>query len=222
MSAAATLVWLIEDNAMLSRTVARAVGTLPDFVCAGTFPRCEEALARLDAGQHQPPGIILLDVGLPGMSGLEGISLLKARAPAAQIVIFTVFDDDEKIYQAICAGASGYLLKGSPVAELTAALEQVARGGSPMTPRIARRVLEMFSRLAPPPRGAETQALSPRERQIVEGMAAGLTNKEIAANLGLSAHTTDGYTRSIYEKLHVNSRSGAVAKALGARLFEPR
>mgnify|MGYP002073364745 CR=1 FL=1 len=220
MSAPPILVWLIEDNAMLGRTVARAVGTIPRFRCDGIFHRCEEALARLDSGASPLPDIFLLDVGLPGMSGIEGISLLKKRAPDSQIVIFTVFDDDEKIYKAICAGASGYLLKGSPVAELIAGLEQVARGGSPMTPRIARRVLAMFSKLAPQTSGEETLSLSPRERQIVEGMAAGLTNKEIAAKLGLSAHTTDSYTRSIYEKLHVNNRSGAVAKALGGRLFE--
>jgi DNA-binding NarL/FixJ family response regulator len=151
------------------------------------------------------------------MNGLDGIARLRAIAPQAQVVILTVFDEDEKIYRAICAGASGYLLKGTPMDELALALEQVARGGSPMTPRIARRVLEMFSRLAPRPETAPTM-LSPRERQIVEGMAAGLTNKEIAGRLGLSAHTTDSYTRSIYEKLHVNSRSGAVARAMRDRL----
>jgi DNA-binding NarL/FixJ family response regulator len=220
MSAPATQVWLIEDNALLAAAVARAIKTSPGFVCDGTFPRCEEALATLDAIRPRVPDIIVLDVGLPGMSGLEGISRLKERAPDSQIVIFTVFDDDEKIYRAICAGASGYLLKGLPVPELIAALEQVALGGSPMTPRIARRVLAMFSKLAPQSSDESSMALSPREKQIVEGMAAGLTNKEIAAKLGLSAHTTDSYTRSIYEKLHVNSRSGAVAKALGKQVFE--
>ena len=124
---------------MLGRTMARAVGTIPRFRCDGIFPRCEEALARLDSGQLPLPNIVLLDVGLPGRSGLDGISLLKKRAPDAQIVIFTVFDDDEKIYRAICAGASGYLLKGAPMAELIAALEQVARGGSPRSPRVANR-----------------------------------------------------------------------------------
>lgn len=220
MSVPPRLVWLVEDNAMLGRTVARAVATMPRFRCDGIFQRCEDALARIDSGHVPLPDIILLDVGLPGMSGLDGISLLKKRAPDSQIVIFTVFDDDEKIYKAICAGASGYLLKGSPIAELVGALEQVARGGSPMTPRVARRVLAMFSQLAPQSGGEQTLSLSPRERQIVEGMSAGLTNKEIAAKLGLSAHTTDSYTRSIYEKLHVNNRSGAVAKVLGGRLLE--
>lgn len=217
MNATARVVWLIEDNAVLRRTVARAIGSIAGFTCGATFERCEEALTTLETARQTLPNIILLDVGLPGMSGLDGIVRLKEHAPNAQVVILTVFDDDEKIYRAICAGASGYLLKGAPMDELTMALEQVARGGSPMTPRVARRVLEMFSKLAPR-KEAEAAMLSPRERQIIEGMAAGLTNKQIADRLGLSAHTTDSYTRTIYEKLHVNSRSGAVAKAMRDRL----
>jgi DNA-binding NarL/FixJ family response regulator len=212
MTAAKKNVWLIEDNAALCRTIARVIGTIHGLSCTEKFFRCEDALARLAEPGALRPDIVLLDVGLPGMSGLDGIGLLKERAPAAQVVILTVFDDDEKIYRAICAGASGYLLKGAGMDELAAALGQIMRGGAPMTPRVARRVLEMFSRLAP--RETAAPALSPRERQVVEGMAEGLTNKEIAAKLGLSTHTTDGYTRSIYEKLHVKTRSGAVAKAM--------
>lgn len=210
-------VWLIEDNATLRQTVARSIAAIVEFHCPAQFPRCEDALDRLRERPAEAPAIILLDVGLPGMSGLDGIALLKQAAPGSQIVVLTVFDDDDKIYRAICAGASGYLLKGAPLDDLAAALAEVSRGGSPMTPRVARRVLEMFSRLAP--RETSTAGLSPRERQIIEGMAEGLTNKEIADRLGLSAHTTDGYTRAIYEKLHVNSRSGAVARAMRDRLF---
>ncbi len=210
-------VWLIEDNATLRHTVARAIAAIPGFDCAAQFQRCEDALGRLGEPDEAGPDIILLDVGLPGMSGIDGIALLKQASPRTQVVILTVFDDDDKIYRAICAGASGYLLKGAPLDDLAAALDEVSRGGSPMTPRVARRVLEMFSRLAP--RETALAGLSPRERQIIEGMVDGLTNKEIAERLGLSAHTTDGYTRAIYEKLHVNTRSGAVAKAMRDRLF---
>lgn len=210
-------VWLIEDNATLRQTVARAIMAIADFRCTAQFERCEDALTQLGKHPEQVPAIILLDVGLPGMSGIDGIALLKHAAPSVQIVILTVFDDDDKIYRAICAGASGYLLKGAPLDELAAALSEVSRGGSPMTPRVARRVLEMFTKLAP--RESNAAGLSPRERQVIEGMAEGLTNKEIADRLGLSAHTTDGYTRAIYEKLHVNSRGGAVAKAMRERLF---
>ncbi|MDP3069981.1 MAG: response regulator transcription factor [Opitutaceae bacterium] len=210
-------VWLIEDNATLRHTVARAIAAIPGFACAAQFQRCEDALTRLGESDEARPDVILLDVGLPGMSGIDGIALLKQASPRTQVVILTVFDDDDKIYRAICAGASGYLLKGAPLGDLAAALDEVSRGGSPMTPRVARRVLEMFSRLAP--RETAMAGLSPRERQIIEGMVDGLTNKEIAERLGLSAHTTDGYTRAIYEKLHVNTRSGAVAKAMRDRLF---
>lgn len=209
-------VWLVEDNATLRRSIARLVDAIAGFRCAAQYQRCEDALSQLAADAPAGPDIVLLDVGLPGMSGLDGVSQIKDLSPRTQVVILTVFDDDEKIYRAICAGASGYLLKGAPVADLTAALADVSRGGSPMTPRIARRVLEMFSKLAP--RTGHAPGLTPRERQIVEGMADGLTNKEIAARLGLSVHTTDSYTRVIYEKLHVNTRGGAVAKAMRDRL----
>ncbi|MDP3069958.1 MAG: response regulator transcription factor [Opitutaceae bacterium] len=210
-------VWLIEDNATLRQTVARAIGTLAGFRCAAQFQCCEDALARLSDQPEAAPEIVLLDVGLPGMSGLDGIALIKQAAPGTQVVILTVFDDDDKIYRAVCAGASGYLLKDSLLDELATALHEVSRGGSPMAPRVARRVLEMFSRLAP--RATDSSVLTPRERQIVEGMADGLSNKQIAARLGLSPHTTEDYTRNIYEKLHVNTRSGAVAKAMRHRLF---
>lgn len=209
-------IWLIEDNATLRRSIARLVDAIVGFRCTGQYQRCEDALSQLAAHGSAGPDIVLLDVGLPGMSGLDGVSRIKDLSPCTQVVILTVFDDDDKIYRAICAGASGYLLKGARVADLTTALTDVSRGGSPMTPRIARRVLEMFSQLAP--RTSHAPGLSPRERQIVEGMADGLTNKEIAARLGLSVHTTDSYTRVIYEKLHVNSRGGAVAKAMRDRL----
>lgn len=203
-------VWLIEDNASLRRNVARVVDAVPGFHCTGLFHRCEDALARLRTPAAPQPAVILLDVGLPGMSGLDGIVQMKEIAPAVQIVILTAFEDDEKIYRAICSGASGYLLKSASLAELAAALAEVAAGGSPMTPRVARRVLEMFSRLAPQP---AAQLLSPRERQVIELMADGLTNKEIAARLSLSIHTVVEYVGDIYGKLHVNTRAGAVAKA---------
>jgi DNA-binding NarL/FixJ family response regulator len=210
MPEAIRTVWLIEDNASLRRNVARVVDGVPGFKCAGLYHRCEDALARLREPAAPRPAVILLDVGLPGMSGLDGIAQMKETAPAAQIVILTAFEDDEKIYRAICAGASGYLLKSASLAEVASALAEVAAGGSPMTPRVARRVLEMFSRLAPQP---AAQLLSPREREVMELMAEGLTNKEIAARLTLSVHTIVEYVSDIYGKLHVNTRAGAVAKA---------
>lgn len=206
-------VWLIEDNALFRRTVGRVLEALPGITAVEGFGSAEAALEKLDAGPA--PGTVLVDVGLPGIDGIECIRRLKARAPAAQILVLTVFEDDEKIFRAVCAGASGYLLKSATMQEIAEAVAEVRRGGSPMTPQVARRVLEMFSRLAPARRD---YGLAPREREVLELYVRGLTNKEVADKLSLSVHTIATYNKSLYEKLHVNTRSGAVAKALKERL----
>lgn len=206
-------VWLIEDNVLFRRTVGRVVEALPGITAVEGFGSAEAALEELETGPA--PGTVLIDVGLPGIDGIECIRRLKARAPAAQILMLTVFEEDEKIFRAVCAGASGYLLKSASMREIAEAVAEVRRGGSPMTPRVARRVLEMFSKLAP---ARNDYRLGPREREVLELYVQGLTNKEVADRLSLSVHTIDSYNRSLYEKLHVNTRSGAVAKALKERL----
>jgi DNA-binding NarL/FixJ family response regulator len=213
MNAASIPVWLIEDNAPFRRAVARVLDQSGDIHCAGAFGRCEDALAAL--ARSPAPRLILLDVGLPGMSGIDGIPLLRQQAPSALILVLTVFEDDEKIFRAICAGACGYLLKTAASEELVQAIREALAGGGPMNARIARRVLEMFARLAPP-RG--DYGLSPREKEILEATVQGRTKKEIAALLELSFHTVDSHLRHIYEKLEVNTRTGAVAKALKEKL----
>ena len=205
--------WLIEDNALFRRTVTRIVADLPGVSAAEGFGNCEDALRTIEQGER--PDTVLIDVGLPGIDGIEGIRQIKARVPAAQILVLTVFEDDEKIFRAICAGASGYLLKSASMQEIVEAVAEVRRGGSPMTPRVARRVLEMFSKLAP---AQQDYGLAPREREVLERYVKGFTNKEVADQLSLSVHTIDSYNKSLYEKLHVNTRSGAVAKALKERL----
>lgn len=202
-------VWIIEDHAALRRTMVRVLNAEPDLQCTGDFDSCEKALAAL--GRDGAPDLVLLDVGLPGMSGLEGIRRIKEQAPCTQVVLLTVFDDDDKVFQAICAGAAGYLLKTSSAADIVQAVRDALAGGSPMNPRIARRVLEMFSRLAPK---RSDYGLSDREKEILQLMVTGLIKKEIADRLSLSVHTVDTYLRRIYEKLEVNTRTGAVAKAL--------
>ncbi len=201
--------WIIEDHAAFRRTLARVLNAEPGLRCDGDFDSCEKALARL--AHEAAPDLILLDVGLPGMSGLEGIRFIKEKAPKTLVVILTVFEDDDKVFAAICAGAAGYLLKTSSAAEITQAVREALDGGSPMNPRIARRVLEMFSRLAPK---QSDYGLSEREKEILQLMVSGLIKKEIADRLTLSVHTVDTYLRRIYEKLEVNTRTGAVAKAL--------
>ena len=201
--------WIVEDHASFRRTLVRLLSTETDLQCPRDFDSCEKLLTALSGSTA--PELILLDVGLPGMSGLDGIRLIKERAPKTLIVILTVFEDDDKVFQAICAGAAGYLLKTGSGADITQAVRDALAGGSPMNPRIARRVLEMFSKLAPK---QNDYGLSDREKEILQLMTTGLIKKEIADRLSLSVHTVDTYLRRIYEKLAVNTRTGAVAKAL--------
>ena len=202
-------IWIIEDHAAFRRTLVRVLNAEEGLQCTRDFDSCEKVLNAL--GHDDAPDLILLDVGLPGMSGLDGIRLIKERAPTTLIVILTVFEDDDKVFRAICAGAAGYLLKTSGAADITQAVRDALEGGSPMTPRIARRVLDMFSKLAPK---QSDYGLSEREKEILQLMTTGLIKKEIADKLTLSIHTVDTYLRRIYEKLEVNTRTGAVAKAL--------
>lgn len=202
-------IWIIEDHAAFRRTLVRVLNAEGGLQCSRDFDSCEKALAAL--ASDDAPDLILLDVGLPGMSGLDGMRLIKERSPKALVVILTVFEDDDKVFSAICAGAAGYLLKTSSATEITEAVRDALDGGSPMTSRIARRVLDMFSKLAPK---HSDYGLSDREKEILQLMVTGLIKKEIAERLTLSVHTVDTYLRRIYEKLEVNTRTGAVAKAL--------
>ena len=203
------MIWIVEDHAAFRRTLIRVLNAETDIQCSRDFDSCEKALAALTGGDL--PDLVLLDVGLPGMSGLDGIRLIKERSPKTLVVILTVFEDDDKVFQAVCASAAGYLLKTSSAAEITQSVHEALAGGSPMNPRIARRVLEMFSKFAPK---QSDYGLSDREKEILQLMTTGLIKKEIADRLTLSVHTVDTYLRRIYEKLEVNTRTGAVAKAL--------
>ena len=202
-------VWITEDHAPFRRTIARVLGTEEGLQCTAQFDSSEALLKALQGTEK--PQLLLLDVGLPWMSGLEALRLIRERSPKTLVVILTVFEDDDKIFQAICAGAAGYLLKTSTAAEIVQGVRDALAGGSPMNPRTARRVLEMFSRMAPK---QSDYGLSDREKEILQLMTTGLIKKEIADRLSLSVHTVDTYLRRIYEKLEVNTRTGAVAKAL--------
>ena len=207
-------VWLVEDNESFRNTVARALGQVPFLECPHRFPNAEEALDALEDGAVA--NVILLDVELPGMNGVEAVARIKSLSPSTRVIMLTVVDSDNKIFNAICAGASGYLLKTSPAQKIIDAIQEVHVGGAPMTPQIARSVLEMFSRFSLP---TNEYRLTNRERMILELMVQGLIKKEMADRLSLSYHTVDTYLRNIYAKLHVHTRTGAVAKALKERLF---
>ena len=206
-------IWLVEDNSTFRRTMTRVLEAQADFECGEGYAKSEHALAALERGLK--PDIILLDVGLPGMTGLEALPLFRAKAPEAKVLILTAFEDDAKIFRAICAGAAGYLLKTSSPEEICGAIREVLAGGAPMNGRIAARVLEMFAQFGRP---TKDYHLTERETEILELITEGRLKKEIADRLELSVHTVDTHLRKIYVKLEVNTRSEAVAKALKEKL----
>ncbi len=207
-------IWIVEDNDLLRESIALIINQAPGLTCPLDVATCEEALLALDDGAV--PEIILLDIGLPGMSGIEGIAPIHARSPSTQVLMLTVHKDSDNVFEALCAGASGYLLKPASPARIVEAIEDVRRGGAPMSPQIARKVLDMFTRLAV---RRKDYGLSQREREVLHLLVDGLTQKRIAEHLFLSEHTINTHIRNIYAKLHVHSRSGAVAKALRERLI---
>jgi DNA-binding NarL/FixJ family response regulator len=206
--------WMIEDNHAFRSTVARLLNQTADIRCTHSFPACEDALNLLQTGAMVD--VMLLDVELSGMNGIDGLKKIKAISPVTRVIMLTVFEDHERVFRAICAGASGYLLKASPFDRIVESVHQVMAGGSPMSPRVATSVLEMFTRMAGPKKDF---GLTEREREVLELMKEGLTKKEIAGRLELSFHTVDDYLRNIYAKLHVHSQAGAVAKAMKHELF---
>lgn len=210
-------IWLVEDNAMFATGVQRVIDNFDGMICSGSFRSVEQAFAAL--ATSAAPDVILLDVQLPGMDGITALAILKALAPQARIIILTVFDDAEKIFRAVCAGASGYILKSSGIDQIGEAIRQVMDGGAPMTPEVARKVLDAFAAIDQGPSGGNDYNLTPRECDILRLMADGLVKKEIGDALGISVHTVSTHMQRVYEKLHVRTNTGAVAKALRERLI---
>lgn len=202
-------VWLVEDNALFRITTAELLDEQPTLRCPRSFATCEELLALLENGEA--PDIVLLDIGLPGIDGIEGARRIRELSPTTRVIMLTVHEERDTIFEAIRAGASGYLLKSGTAASIVAALRDVASGGAPLNAHIARKILEDFQ--AGPHRRAE-YGLTPRETEILELMTEGHTLGVLAERLQLSVHTIDTHVRNIYTKLQVRSRSGAVAKAL--------
>jgi DNA-binding NarL/FixJ family response regulator len=211
---AALSVWIVEDDEYFRETVHGILSGSSVVDSAEAFDSCEDALATMEA--VSPPDVMLMDISLPGMSGIQGMQRVHALSPKTTIIMLTVHEDNDKIFEAICAGAGGYLLKPSTPAAILDAVQSAQRGGAAINPQIASRVLGMFARLAVP---RMEYGLTPRENEILEIMADGLTKKEIADRLFLSFHTVDMHIRNIYSKLHVHSRSGAIAKAVRERLI---
>ncbi len=208
------VVWVVEDDDRFGRQLAHLVGLSGSFICERVLSTCEEALGRLE--DDIPPDILLMDIGLPGMSGIEGIRRVKAITPSTQVVMLTVFEDTDTIIRAIGAGASGYLHKGSSMDEIVDLLKTTAHGGAPINPQIARKILDVFARLAAPPADS---GLTAREKQVLSLLVDGLVEKQIAEKLFVSFNTVDKHVRNIYTKLQVQTRAGVVAKVLKERLL---
>jgi DNA-binding NarL/FixJ family response regulator len=200
---------IVEDNDQLRSTLARVLNRAEGFQCLSQYPNAEAALESIP---KERPDVVLMDINLPGMNGVECVRRLKQSAPEMQVVMLTVYEDTENIFNALAAGASGYLLKRTKSAELLEAIRDVVRGGSPMTTHIARKVVQSFQR--PATSVEPTEDLSPREKEVLDCLAQGFLYKEIAGKLGISYETVHTYIRRIYEKLQVRTRTEAVAKFL--------
>jgi DNA-binding NarL/FixJ family response regulator len=209
-------VWIVEDKRMLRRALASVIGEARDMRCSIAVETCEEALEAIEDGMA--PDIVLMDIGLPGMNGIDGTRAIRSRSPTTRVIMLTVHEENEKIFEAICAGASGYLLKPSSTEQIVEAVRQVQRGAAPINAHIAKKMLTMFARLATPKSAADEYGLTAREREILQLLVEGMTIAQIAERLIVSYHTVDTHIRNIYGKLHVHSRGGAVAKAVHERL----
>jgi DNA-binding NarL/FixJ family response regulator len=203
------IVSIVEDQDQLRNTLARVINRADGFECVSTYGNAEAALEELP---KKSPNVVLMDINLPGMNGVECARKLKQLAPQIQIVMLTVYEDTENIFNALAAGASGYLLKRTTTPELLESIREVHRGGSPMTAHIARKVVLSFQKPAASPDG--TEDLSPREKEVLDCLSQGFLYKEIAEKLGISYETVHTYIRRIYEKLQVRTRTEAVAKFL--------
>lgn len=201
---------IVEDQEPLRNTLARVLNRAEGFKCISHFGSAEEAIKEIP---KKPPEVVLMDINLPGLNGVECVRQLKEKVPKLLIMMLTVYEDTENIFNALAAGASGYMLKRTPRADLLEAIKEVHRGGSPMTTHIARLVVQSFQKpvQAPDP---VIENLSPREQEVLDCLAQGLIYKEIADKLSISYETVHTYIRRIYEKLQVRTRTEAVAKFL--------
>jgi RNA polymerase sigma factor (sigma-70 family) len=200
---------IVEDSDKLRETLTRVLNRADGFRCVSQYANAEDALKDLP---EIKPDVLLMDINLPGMNGVECVRQLKKIAPEIQVMMLTVYEDTENIFDALAAGASGYMLKRTAGKELLEAIREVKNGGSPMTTHIARKVVQSFQRSAAAE--AQTESLSEREQQVLDLLSQGLMYKEIADKLQISYETVHTYIRRIYEKLQVRTRTEAVAKFL--------
>jgi DNA-binding NarL/FixJ family response regulator len=206
---------IVEDRQKIREGLTALIDGSEGFRVAGSFASMEEALAEIG---HDLPDVALLDIGLPGMTGVEGVRVLKEQYPHLLFLMLTVYDDDAQIFDAICAGACGYLLKNTPPARLLESLKDLMAGGAPMSPEVARRVIDLFREIRPPERA--DYHLTPYESRLLQLLVDGHNYKTAGATVGMGVHAVSFHMRNIYGKLQVHSRAEAVAKALRHRIVQ--
>lgn len=199
---------IVDDDKDMRSSIATLVRGADALQLVGNYANAEIALKEIP---RHPPDVVLMDINMPGMRGIECVRQLKAIMPKVQILMLTVYEDGDSLFNSLQAGASGYLLKRTTSTELLQAVRDVHGGGSPMTPQVARRLVQFFSK---PAGGSEVSQLSPGEREFIQLLAKGYAYKEIAGHMGISTDTVRYYVRTVYEKLHVHSRTEAVVKFL--------
>jgi DNA-binding NarL/FixJ family response regulator len=206
---------IIEDQNDIREGLASLIGFTPGFKCTGSYQSMEEAIEKM---RRNVPDLVLSDIGLPGMDGIQGVKILKEKYPELLILMITVYDDDERIFDALCAGANGYLLKRTPPMRLLESLREAVGGGSPMSPEVASKVIRLFREFRPPERA--DYDLTPHEVRLLKLLVEGHNYNTAAKELKCSINTVKFYIKRIYEKLQVHSKSEAVAKALKERLID--
>jgi DNA-binding NarL/FixJ family response regulator len=208
-----TRIAIVEDQREIREGLASLINGTKGFRCTGCYRSMEEALTQIG---RELPDVALIDIGLPGISGIEGTKLLKERYPNLLVLILTIYDDDDRIFEALCAGACGYLLKKTPSARLLESLREAMNGGAPMSPEVARRVVNLFQRFRPPQH--VDYHLTPHELRLLKMLVQGHNYTSAATELGVSFSTIAFHMQNIYQKLQVHSKSEAVARALLERL----
>lgn len=200
---------IVEDNRDVREAIQEYLNSLSNLQCVSSSESVENFLDETD--DESAPDIILMDIGLPGMSGIEGIKIIKDKYPDIEIIMLTIYNDSHKIFQSLCAGASGYLLKNRPFEEIKDAIKMIDAGGAPMTPQIARKVIEYFQ----PVKSSRPQSpLTDKEKEIVVGLVDGLSYKMIADRLDISIETVRTHIKNIYTKLHVHCKAEVITKSL--------
>ena len=207
-----TSIAIVEDNVRIRESIQLYFNNLDGYSCPNTYGTMEAFLEVLDENSNL--SVILIDIGLPGMSGIEGIQIIKKNHPDLDILMFTIYNDPDKIFRSLQAGASGYILKNTPLAEMKDAVDLLSTGGAPMSPEIAKKVIEYFNKKPIQTTEKSNVNLSPQEGEVVNGLVDGLSYKMIADRMDLSIETVRSYIKNIYKKLHVHSKSEVVAKFL--------